>query len=48
MTVIFSGLISLLVYITTFKMEVDTENKTKAFVILGVLVILTLIGVLNN
>jgi hypothetical protein len=48
MAIILSGIMSFIVYVFTFKLEVNTNDKTKAFVILGLLGLLCLFGLINS
>lgn len=48
MQIILSGIVAFIIYVFTFKLEVDTSNKSKAFVILGIAILLCLIGLISS
>ena len=48
MSVILSIIISFIVYLSTFKIEIDTTNKKKGLVIVIILMLLCLVGAVSK
>lgn len=48
MSVILSIIISFIVYLSTFKIEIDTTNKKKGLVIVILLMLLCLVGAVSK